>query len=69
MMTKRVLVALAIGWSGASADAQTPPKPVASAAPSVAKCPVMGTADEAPKPATAAAVAYGDKNWWPNLST
>ena len=68
MMTKRVLVALAIGWSGASADAQTPPKPVASAAPNVAKCPVMGTADEAPKAATAGAApaTYGDKNWWPN---
>ncbi len=67
-MSKQLLIAMAIGWSAATAVAQppAPPKPIASNAPNAAKCPVLGTADEAPKPAPAVAVPYGDKNWWPN---
>ena len=66
-MSKNLLIAMAIGWSAATAVAQTPPpKPVASGAPNAAKCPVLGTVGEAPKPAMAVAATYGDKNWWPN---
>ncbi len=41
-------------------------KPVKEGAENGGKCPVLGAAAEAQKPATAGASPYRDKEWWPN---